>query len=209
MAASPARWRRRKEARPQEILAAALDMFAERGYAATRLDDVARRAGVTKGTLYLYFPNKEELFKAVIRETLVSELIRLGTASELASGGPSIEGLIADFERLAASPIGAIPKLVLGEAANFPEIARFYLDEVVVRGLGMIRGMLQRGVDAGEFRTIDVEHAACCVVAPLLLAVLWKHSLGPVADNPLDIAALCRAHRDLLLNGLRQRKVSQ
>src|SRR5579863_5082118 len=123
------RWQRRKEARPGEILDAALACFAERGFAATRLDDVARRAGITKGTLYLYFPNKEELFKAVIRETLVPELIRLGTASGAGPAVPSIDGMIADFQRLAASPIGAIPKLVLGEAANFPEIARFYLDE--------------------------------------------------------------------------------
>jgi AcrR family transcriptional regulator len=201
------KWQRRKEARPSEILAAALAQFAERGYAATRLDDVARRAGVTKGTLYLYFPNKEELFKAVIRDTLVPELIRLTTVSATPSAA-SIDGMIADFQRLAASPVGAIPKLVLGEAANFPEIARFYLDEVVGRGLQAIRAMLQRGVDAGTFRAIDTEFAAYCVIAPLLLAVLWTHSFGHVAERPLDIANLCNAHRDLLLHGLLPREVS-
>jgi AcrR family transcriptional regulator len=207
MGSPTARWHRRKEARPQEILSAALSVFAERGYAATRLDDVARRAGVTKGTLYLYFPNKEELFKAVIRETLVRELTRITDAAGEASP-VSIDALIADFERLADSPIGAIPKLVLGDATNFPEIARFYLDEVVARGLKAIRAMLRHGVDAGAFRAVDPEYTAYCVVAPLLLGVLWKHSLGQVANDPLDIAALCRTHRDLLLNGLRPRPVS-
>jgi AcrR family transcriptional regulator len=197
------KWRRRKDDRPQEIVAAALESFAERGYEATRLDDVARRAGVTKGTLYLYFPNKEELFKAVIRGTLIHELTRITETA--ADNPPSIESLIVEFQRLANTPIGAIPKLVLGEAANFPEIARFYLEEVVGRGLRAIRAMLQHGIDAGTFRPVDTEYAAYCVVAPLLLAMLWKHSLGTVADHPLDLAALCRAHHDLLLNGLRQR----
>lgn len=199
------RWQRRKEARPQEILAAALTVFAERGYAATRLDDVARRAGVTKGTVYLYFPNKEELFKAVIRDTLVPALADIGDMD----GDDPLATLMTAFQRLADSPIGALPKLVLGEAANFPEIARFYLDEVVTRGLAAIRGMLRRQIRAGRFRAVDVDHAAYCVVAPLLLGVLWKHSLGQVADRPLDIAALCRTHHDLLLDGLRARKAKQ
>ncbi|MGH6980238.1 MAG: TetR/AcrR family transcriptional regulator, partial [Stellaceae bacterium] len=197
---SSGRWRRRKEARPQEIVDAALGVFAERGYAATRMDDVAKRAGVTKGTLYLYFPNKEELFKAVIRGTLVKELMRI---TGIAGSAPvSIDSMIADFERLVETPVGALPKLVLGEAANFPEIARYYLDEVVGRGLEAIRGVLRREIDAGNFRKVDVEHAAYCVVAPLLLALMWKHSLAYVADRPLDIAKLCRAHLDLLRNGL-------
>ena len=164
--------------------------FAESGYTATRLDDVARRAGVTKGTLYLYFPNKEELFKAVVRDALIPELVRIADASGTPSAA-SIDSMIADFQRLAASPIGAIPKLVVGEAANFPEIARFYLDEVVGRGLDAIRAVLQRGVDSGAFRAIDVEYAAYCVVAPLLLGVLWTHSLGRFAAQPLDIASFC------------------
>jgi AcrR family transcriptional regulator len=205
MTGAARRWQRRKEARPQEILASALTVFAERGYAATRLDDVARRAGVTKGTLYLYFPNKEELFKAVIRDTLVPALAGIGEMD----GEDPLATLLATFQRLADSPIGALPKLVLGEAANFPEIARFYFDEVVTRGLAAVRGMLRRQVRAGRFRNVDVDHAAYCVVAPLLLAMLWKHSLAPVADRPLDVAALCRAHHDLLLDGLRARKAKR
>jgi AcrR family transcriptional regulator len=201
---SSTRWRRRKQARPQEILAAALDVFGERGYAAARLDEVARRAGVTKGTLYLYFPNKEELFKAVIRETLVPALMRLGEASGPArSATARFEDMMEEFPLLAASPLGALPKLIAAEAGNFPELARFYLDEVVARGLGAVRAILRHGIETGEFRAVDLEHAPFCIIAPLVIGLLWSHSLGRVAERPLDLPALGRAQLDLLFNGLR------
>jgi AcrR family transcriptional regulator len=200
------RWRRRKTARPQEILSAALESFAERGYAATRLDDVAKRAGVTKGTLYLYFPNKAELFKAVIRETLVPTLLQVGAASEAAPSAIAVfESALHGFEAMATSSVGAIPKLVLAEAGNFPEIARFYLDEVIAQGLGAIRALLKRGIATGEFRAVNLEYAPYCVIAPLVLGLLWMHSIGRVADQPLDMAALGHTHLELLLDGLRRR----
>ncbi len=148
------RWRRRKEARPKEILAAALALFAERGFAATRLDDVALRAGVTKGTLYLYFPNKEELFEAVVRQALVPNLERgealLDEADEPAA--LLLERLMRSWAELALSPAGAIPKIIISEAGNFPELARFYREEVVDRGIGLMRRVLRLGVERGEFR---------------------------------------------------------
>jgi AcrR family transcriptional regulator len=198
------RWRRRKEARPDEILAAALASFAERGFAATRLDDVAARAGISKGTLYLYFNGKEELFEAVVRATLLPHIERL---EELATKfeGPSpalLERLLLTFAGVVESRVGAIPKLVIAEAGNFPDLARFYLDEVVRRGLRLIGTILHRGIERGEFRRIDVDHAVFCVIAPMLLAALWKNSLEPHDDAPLDAQALARAHIDLLLRGL-------
>ncbi|HJT05310.1 MAG TPA: helix-turn-helix domain-containing protein, partial [Stellaceae bacterium] len=126
------RWRRRKEARPAEILDAALACFAERGFAATRLDDVAKRAGVTKGTLYLYFPNKEELFKEVVRQAVVANIAR-GEALVAESAEPAsvlLERIIHHWAELIPTPASAIPKLVIAEAGNFPDVARFYLDEV-------------------------------------------------------------------------------
>jgi AcrR family transcriptional regulator len=204
--AAGARWRRRKEERPGEILAAALDCFAERGYAATRLDDVAARAGVTKGTLYLYFANKEELFKSVVRHEIVTAIARAEAmvAQSDAAASVLLERFLGMWPGLsAASRTGAIPKLILGEAGNFPELARFYLDEVVRRGKRLVAGILQRGVARGEFRAgLDVDHAVFCVIAPVLLAMVWKHSLGPHDDRPLDAAALCRTHLDLLRHGL-------
>jgi AcrR family transcriptional regulator len=199
-----ARWRRRKEARPAEILEAALACFKERGFAATRLEDVAARAGVTKGTIYLYYPSKEELFKAVIRGELVPNIERLEVA--LGAPGPAAPLLKVLFDTWARdilpSPVSVLPKLVIAEAGNFPELARFYLETVVHRGLGLVASVLRRGIAGGEFRPVDVDHVVYCVVGPLLLTVLWKHSLGPHDDRALDLAAVCRAHLDLVLHGL-------
>src|SRR6201993_4193863 len=129
------RWRRRKDARPAEILTAALDCFAERGFAATRLDDVAQRAGVTKGTLYLYFDSKEELFKAVVAQALVPNLERgealISEAAEPRSAAALLAEMIRGWAELARSPAGAIPKIVVSEAGNFPDLARFYREQVV------------------------------------------------------------------------------
>ena len=198
------RWRRRKTARPAEILDAALAAFAERGFAATRLDDVAARAGITKGTLYLYFSSKEELFKAVVRQQLVPNIER---AEAIAASAPVpslelLERLVGLFSQIIASPLSAIPKLVLTEAGNFPDLARFYLEEVVDRGKGLLRRVLERGIEAGELRPVDTESAVMCVVAPLLLGALWRHSFERHTGRPLDIDALCRTDLDLLRRGL-------
>jgi AcrR family transcriptional regulator len=198
------RWRRRKTARPAEILAAALASFAERGFAATRLDDVAARAGVTKGTLYLYFDSKEELFKAVVRQELVPNLER-AEALIAGSAAPSLdllEQLVVNFARIIASPLGAIPKLVLTEAGNFPDLARFYRDAVVERGKALFRQVVERGVAAGELRPVDVENTVMCIVAPLLLAALWRHSFERHSGPAIDLDALCHASLDLLRHGL-------
>ncbi len=202
---SPTRRRRRKEARPEEILTAALESFAARGFAATRIEDVAARAGISKGTLYLYFAGKEELFKAVVRQALLPNLARI-EALAASFEGPSavlLERLLATVAGVINSRLGAIPKLVIAEAGNFPDLAHFYLDEVVRRGLGLIGRILRRGIERGEFRAIDVDHAVFCVIAPMLIAALWKSSLEPHDEaGPLNVQALVRAHLDLLLRGL-------
>lgn len=197
------RWRRRKEARPAEILDAALECFRARGFTATRLEDVAARAGVTKGTIYLYYPSKEDLFKAVVRGELTPNIERLEAILE--QPGPTadlLERLLTTWEAVVASPVSVIPKLVIAEAGNFPDLAHFYLETVVHRGLSLIAAILRRGIERGEFRAIDVDHAVHCVVGPMLLTALWKHSLGPYDDRPMDAAGVCRAHLDLLLHGL-------
>jgi AcrR family transcriptional regulator len=200
------RWQRRKEARVPEIVAAALEIFAERGFAATRLDDVAARAGVTKGTLYLYFPSKEELFKEMVRQSILpmiaarEEMIQQSTA-------PSAE-LLSRFllslpEVMLDSPVSAIPKLMIAEARNFPDLARFYLDEVISRSKRMIVALIERGIARGEFRRpVDIDQSFFCVMAPVLVAALWKHSFGAHEPGMLDPRALVRTHVDLLLHGL-------
>ena len=201
---SSVRWRRRKTARPAEILDAALAAFAERGFAATRLDDVAERAGITKGTLYLYFPSKEELFKAVVRQQLVPNIER-AEAMVANATVPSLvllDQLVGFFSQIMRSPLSAISKLVLTEAGNFPDLARFYLEEVVDRGKALLRGVLEHGVRTGELRSIDTESAETCIIAPLLVGALWRHSFERHAGRPLDIDELCSTHLDLMRRGL-------
>jgi AcrR family transcriptional regulator len=199
------RWRRRKDARPAEILTAALACFKERGFAGTRLDDVAAKAGVTKGTIYLYYSNKEELFEAVVRLELVPNIERLETLmAQPGSAAEHLEKLITFWARtVAPSPLSVIPKIILSEAGNFPKLARFFLEAAPHRMLRLITAILRRGIASGEFRPVDVDHVVYCIIGPLVFSVLWQHSLGPHDDKPLDVEAVCRAHVDLLLHGLK------
>lgn len=199
------RWERRKDARPQELLAAAMDLFVERGFASTRLEDVAKRAGVSKGTLYLYFENKEELFKAVVRNSIVPAI---GEA-ELSFAG--FEGHSADllknlihswWQRIGATKASGIVKLVMAEAGNFPELAQFYQDEVVARGTSLIRGLLERAIERGEFRQVDVVQATQMMVAPMLMLITWKHSVAPCDRGDLDPLAFLNTFLDMVLYGL-------
>jgi AcrR family transcriptional regulator len=199
------RWTRRKEARPQELLAAALDLFVERGYAATRLDDVAAQAGVSKGTLYLYFTNKEELFKAVIRENV---LPALGEAEEIIDGfkGSSAdllrEIMMGWWERIGNTKLSGITKLMMAESGNFPEVAKFYHEEVILRSNVLITRLLERGVARGEFRKIDTAQAVNVIVAPMLMLMMWKHSFSACSVEPVEPQAYLKCYSDLLLHGL-------
>lgn len=198
----PPRWRRRKEARPQEIVAAAMDVFAERGFAAARLEEVAARAGVSKGTLYLYFPSKDELFKAVIRAAILPNL-QQAEALVAAAGGPCfpvLERLLRMVARLIATTrMAVIPRLVIAEAGNFPELAAFYHREVIRRGFGVLASLLQRGIDTGEFRPVAVDPTVRLIVAPLLMSAVWRTSFDGVdGEPPLDVTALVEIHIDNL-----------
>jgi AcrR family transcriptional regulator len=199
------RWERRKEARPQELLAAALDLFVERGFAATRLDDVAARAGVSKGTLYLYFTNKEELFKAVVRENVVPVL---GEAEGIVESyeGSTIdlfrELVIGWWERIGATKLSGITKLMMAESSNFPEVAQFYHDEVIQRGNAMFARMLERGISRGEFREVDIEHVTRVICAPMLMLMMWKHSFNTCRPEPMSPEAYLDSFIDLFLHGM-------
>ena len=199
-----ARWRRRKDARPAEIGTAALACFAERGFAACSLDEIAARAGVTKGTLYLYFRSKEELFKEVVRQALLPQIAAFEAQVAATEPAPrQLERLIAAWPDFIAAPnLAAIPKLIVGEAGNFPELARFYFEEVIGRARRLVVGILRRGIRRGEFRKVDPEVTFLSVVSPLLIAVLWKHIFERHDAKPLDVEALCRGHLALLLRGL-------
>jgi AcrR family transcriptional regulator len=199
---------RRKAARPQELLGAALELFVEKGFRATRSEEVAARAGVSKGTLYRYFPSKEELFKAVVR-TRLSALIAEGQQLADHFDGSSAELLRRLMHswwlRVGDTPAGGIFKIIVAEVRNFPELAQFYSDEVVVPAQRLISGTLQRGVDRGEFRCVPMAEATQTLVSPLLFLALHRHSVGACTAQAqtLDAAALIDTHIDLMLNGLR------
>jgi AcrR family transcriptional regulator len=199
---------RRKEARPQELIDAALELFAEKGFSATRSEEVAARAGVAKGTLYLYYPSKEELLKAVISQRLSSEIAAVAEYSASYEG--SCASLLTEvftqwWSRVFDSPTSAVFKLVITEVRNFPEIADFYRREVVEPATQLVSGILERGVKRGEFRAIDVPSAVLSLVFPMVMLCLHKHSLGACAPaaEMVEPHAFIRQHVQLVLHGLR------
>jgi AcrR family transcriptional regulator len=203
--ATPRPRTRRKDARPAELLEAALDTFRAKGFAATRMEDIAARAGVSKGTIYLYYPSKLAIFEALVRANLLPNLDRMEAALA------AFPGSAADALRLVARTLAeitaqprlvAVPKLVLAEAGNFPELARFYRHEVVGRGLALVAGIISRGITAGEFRQVDPELAARLYFAPVILAALWQTTFAPVEESPVAPSALLSLHLDLLLRSL-------
>src|SRR5689334_14761611 len=199
------RWQRRKDARPPEILEAALAVFAEKGFAATRLDDIAAKAGITKGTIYLYFDSKQSLFEALARQSIGAQIDQV--SAHLAN----FPGSSAELLRFVLSTMGrfamtsdriVLPRLVLGEAANFPELAEFWRREVIDRGIGLMSGIIQRGIARGEFRKIDPQHAARLCVAPILIIMLWRTTFAQFDAEPYDYQGLVDAHLQTLLKGL-------
>lgn len=199
------RWKRRKEARPAEIVAAALEVFVERGYAATKLADVARRAGVTKGTLYLYFDSKEALFKAVVRETIVPVIAQGEALAQSFTGSARelMEQLIREYWRLVGeTALAGIPKLMMAEAATFPELTRFYYEEVVTRGHRLMAGVIERGMRNGEFRPVDVMLAAKLAMSPLMHATVARQAFAACMPEGFDVRAYLNTHIDLYLHGI-------
>lgn len=197
--------RRRVEDRRAEIIAAAIKLFVAKGYSGTRLDEVARLARVSKGLPYLYFDSKEDLFKAVVREALLPPLME-GEARLEAHDGPVadlLRGLVRDYADFIREISGGVAKLVIAEANNFPEIARFYVEEVVSRGRAFMAALIRRGMARGEFREVDALGYAGVIGAPLTMLAIWQHSLAPF-DPTADPARFLDAYVDLVIAGLKR-----
>jgi AcrR family transcriptional regulator len=180
------------------IVAAGLEEFVARGYAATRLDDVAKRAGVAKGTIYLHFKDKEALFQDMIRSALVPVVSHIG---DLPTSGASARALLERFvdtflREVAGPPRADILRLIISEGARFPSLAEFHYREVVSRGIAGIAQLIQYGIARGEIRHAALAQFPQIVVAPALVAVIWQGLFGNYA--PLDTAAMLRAHLDLI-----------
>ena len=198
---------RRKEARPGELLDAALALFVEKGFAATKAEEVAARAGVSKGTLFLYFQSKEDLFKAVIRKN-ITHLFPAWNEEFMQFTGSSADmlryAMNSWWANIGNTPASGIPKLVMSEAQNFPEIAAFYQEEVILPGNALIRKILARGIERGEFRSLDLDHAVHTIVAPMIFLMMWKNSMGCCAANSLHIEPerFIQLQVDVLLHGI-------
>ena len=203
---SKPRWERRKDARPAELLAAALELFVERGYAGTRLEDVAHRAGVSTGTLYLYFENKEDLFKALVRESVVERITE--TADEIERFDGASDALLEHVVRrwwteYGDKTAGGISKLMMAESSNFPAIARFFLEEVIEPWHELLATAIRRGIARGEFRKVDVEMNVHALAASLVMLSLWKCSFGPCSQKPIDPAAYIDTTIDTFVTSLK------
>ncbi len=190
--------------RRQAIVDAALDEFIDRGYAATRLDDVAKRAGVAKGTIYLHFKDKEALFQELVRTALVPLIGRL--AAPPPAGG-SIRAVLENFaetfvKEVVTTQRGAIVRLILAEGQRFPDIADFYYREVVSRGLAGMRALIELGIARGEIRQPGLRDFPQIVVAPAMVAVIWQGLFGRHA--PLDATAMLRVHLDMIFGERRR-----
>ena len=197
------RYRRRKEDRPQEITAAAFTAFAEKGYAATRVEEVAQRAGVSKGLLYLYFKTKEELFKAVVRSVVIPRVDALENeleASEL-SAEEFIRGPVLEFmKRLPGSPVSVVIRLMIAEAPRHPDLVEFYWENVASRGIGALQQLLDRGVENGEFHRTAVNDLPQLLLAPVMMSIVW----GLVfSQRPLDTDKLIETNIEMILAYIR------
>jgi AcrR family transcriptional regulator len=205
MDAGAPKFRRRKAERPDEIVRAALAVFAEKGFAAARLEEIARRAGVSKGAIYLYFETKEDIFRAVVERAIAPNI---GAVKAMAAAHP---GPLADLltgvtlhmaQVVQNTPLGGVLKMVVGEAGNFPEIARVWHDELVSQALGAMTLAIKAAQDRGEVKPGDPRIYALQLISPLLVAVLWRETFVPVGAAPFDLPAVMRQHVETLLRGM-------
>jgi AcrR family transcriptional regulator len=206
----PVHWRRLPEARHQDILDAALAVFAEKGFSAARMQELAKRAGISQGTLYLYFASKEEIFKSLVAESIGPQISTLAQAArEFKGPTPDLIRLVmrAIFAFMLSSNRAVLPKLIIAETGNFPELARFYKTEVTDRMLAIFEGMVRRGMERGEFREIDPKHGGRLVFQPAMFAAIWRASFGAFDSEPYDYQGLIETHLDVVLRGFAAEKM--
>ncbi len=193
--------RRAPGERQEAILKAALDVFSEHGFAAARLDDVASRAGVAKGTLYLYFPDKETLFEHMLQGVAapaLAQLARLASADTVPPAA-AIAALLAFFEtEVIGTPREKVIRLIVSEGARFPRLAKFYYEEVIAKGLAAVRTIAARE-NHNNFNAEAISRFPQLIFAPLLLSIVWRGTFQQF--EPLDVSALIAAHKEILLHG--------
>jgi len=206
------RWQRRKKDRPGDIVAAALTVFAEKGFAGAKMDEIAARAGLSKGAVYLYFPTKEDVFRAVVEQAVAPNIDALGQAL-LAIDMPfpdRVRTLLPRFgEIVTAKPLGAVAKMVLGESRNFPELAKVWHDNVVARGISLICQVVEQAQEKGEVRTGDPRIHAFSIMGPMMVGALWRETFTPVGGAEIDLVAVATQHAETVLEGLVPRETAR
>jgi AcrR family transcriptional regulator len=199
------KFRRRKADRPGEILAAALAVFAERGFAGARLEDVAARAGVSKGAIYLYFPTKEDIFRAAVEQVIAPNVdqVRQVLAAHPGPFPDLLRLLIARMLHvIGRTPAGGVAKMVIGEARNFPELARIWHDRLVSQAIDGLAGAVRAAQDRGEVRSGDPRLFAVQILAPILVGVIWRETFTPVGAADVDLELMAAQHVEVLLGGM-------
>lgn len=197
--------KRRPDDRPREILDAALDLFSEKGFSATRLEDVASRAGLSKAAIYLYFKDKTSLLKAVVESVASPNLTLAGNLVAAHRGpiAPLLQQLLGFMAgRMRETRLPDLIKLVISESRAHPELGRFYLEHVIGKALPMFQSLIERGIASGEFRAIDARLTVKCLIGPMLLGAIWKSVFEPIGAEPLDIEALARHQGDIIIRAL-------
>ena len=205
------RWQRHKEARPAEVLDAALAEFFEKGFESARLEDIATRAGVSKGTIYLYFSSKEEIFDALVKGIPQANIEML----EVAAKDDSVPAplMLRRFLQLAGGFLHdermmKFPRLLIGEAGRFPHIVDQYRQNVVARGSGILASVIRRGIAEGAFHPVNPEHAAMAAFSPLLFTAIWRTTFETPEEAPLDVNAFVNQHIDTFLRGISKETTS-
>ncbi len=197
------RYQRRKQDRPKEITQAALEAFAEKGYAGTRVEEVASKAGVSKGLLYLYFKTKEELFKAVVKSVVIRRVDKLidTVESTSLSSEDFIRGPLLSFmKQVPGSPVAIVIRLLISEGPRHPDLVDYYYENVVAKALAAISRFVERGIERGEFRQSAISDLPQLFIAPVMLSVIWKIIFK---TRPLDTDELIETQIELLLTHIK------
>jgi AcrR family transcriptional regulator len=194
---------RRKDDRTGELILAALAIFQKKGFAATKIEDIAQAAGVAAGTVYRYFDSKEELFKAVIRDLVIPNLERMEEAAQREIGAAAqLRAFLRQWAEVLQSSRGCISKLIIAEAGNFPDMVGFYRDEVAGRVSRVLLRIVMEGMDRGEFALADPSVVVRLLISPLVMSSIWRHTFSQGPDNQIDFVALGDTALDLILHGL-------
>jgi len=199
------KFRRRAEARPDEVLDAALELFIDNGFAATRVEDIARKAGISKGSVYLYFPSKQALIEGLVQRAitpLAANAIMMATSFE---GDPrTLITLVLNMiaARFADGQVLAIPKLIMREAVSFPEIALMYRDQVLKNAMPVFEGMIEKGVNEGYFRKVDPELTIRSIMGPIITHLLLSEIFAIEPRDGLALDRLIENHLTILFDGL-------